>query len=97
MAKQIKITGKMNVESIKLQFELAKCGFSGSGPIGKRSSGSFYIRVLNSSSFNYRTGTQSTSYSYFELNKDKVIISTPRGYAKYFKGKVIEDIEDYIE
>ena len=52
------------------------------------------IRVLIKRNTNYHTGNTHIEYDYFELDKTGLIISSPRGLAKWYNNKMrITDIE----
>lgn len=82
-----------------VQFGFKPCSYRVFGKfshgINKGSSGRYSIRIDKGSSTNFLSGQTTQSWDYFELDKDGLIISSPRGMAKYYNKKVrIIDIEE---
>lgn len=87
-----KLYREINVE--QLPFELASYNFMGRFcPAVTTNS----IRILKGSSHSLG-GNTTTTYDYFKLNSDGVIIQSPRGYAKEYNKKVkIINMEEAIK
>lgn len=83
----------ITVGDIEARFELASYHLFGkiSAPIFRRGSG-YGIRILKSQSYS-RTGNQTRSYEYFDLDSTGRITCAPRGLTKQFKGALVRDIE----
>jgi hypothetical protein len=63
----------------------------------EKEGGGYSIRILVSSSQNFRSGGVSNSWDYFTTDAEGVITQCPRGMTKEFKGWKIRDIEAKVE
>ena len=64
--------------------------------VRKKEDGSYTVRILDSYSVS-RSGSRSTSYAYFDISKDGIITSCPRGTTKMFKGRKVEGLDEAVE
>ena len=85
---------EINLESLGLlaSYDIGKF----SPAVWKKPDGAYCVRTLEGMSFN-RSGSCCRSWGYFDLDKDGIITSCPRGLTKRFKGCKVRDIEAKVE
>ena len=81
----------------QLPFRPVSMFFGGLRPaVFRKDSGEFGIRIKTGES--WRGERTIESWDYFDLNKDGLIIASPRGFAKQYNKKIkVIDIEKMVE
>lgn len=86
----------ITVAEIEQQFELASYWFGDKWcPAVHRTGHGYGIRVLKSETLSL--GHRQVTYDYFELDRDGVVDTAPRGFAKDWKPGRVIDIEAAAE
>ena len=87
---------KTSFKNLANLFQLSN-GFASDSPIKKLKNGNYNICVLKSQTVSPMSGDVKTSWEYFETDSSGVVLRAPRGYAKYWKGVLIHDIEEAFQ